>query len=1005
MAARDFGRAAAHRTYGMIGRTDQLAPALSVAGATIGDVSTALVSPGFVGRVPELAALADALDTSKEGRAATVLIGGEAGVGKTRLVSEFAERAAQDGARVVVGQCVELGEDGLPFAPIAGALRDLADQLGAETLLELAGPGRDMLPSLLPELGTGMSRVEEGRGRLFEVVTILLERVSADRPLLLVVEDLHWADGSTRHLLQFIVRALSSARVMLAVTYRSDEIHRRHPLRPFLAELDRVRGVRRVTVPRLTEEEVAEQLAGIFAHEPVPRVVKTVFNRSEGIPFFVEELARASVDDSSPPLPDSLRDLLLVRTEQLSDAAQDVLRLLATGGVRVGDALLSAVAEMDGASLEAALREALSANIITVDGDAYAFRHALLREVLHDDLLPGAHERLHVRYAEALEKNPGLVSSDRAPIETAHHWYAARDQERAFAAYLNAAGQTRRAYAHGETLRMLERALELWHRMPDPAAVAGTDRAGLLHRAARAAEDAGELERSFALVEAALAEPDVGGDADADVVRLASLLGHKAKMLGELGRPGGVALIEQALVLVAASPPSVEKARLLAQLAARHMMDGRYDDAVRVSHEAYATADAVNADDVKARALNVRAPSLIHSGHIAEGLATFEKERVVIGDNLQTLVGYHINYSDALNLLGRYTEAAEVARRGMQKAGQIGFERGLGAMLAGNAAEPLLALGEWAEAEKLIMRTLELDPPYRHAWHLLTLQAWLQLWRGDVSQAEETLADLRDRQAGRVIDPQYRVPAARIAAEIALASDDLPAAWDHVVGALDDAAGPGYLMPLCAVGAAVLGAMRRSGMDVADSDVHLVRDLVEGFDAWGASQVWRAAVAAELAGDDPDAWHEVIGAVDDADGPAHLAVYARLRHGGALLAAGERAYAVDELRTAAAAAGDLGSGLLRQGVHDLARRAGIRLVDQVPAESRSAGLPSLTSREREVLRLVAAGRSNREIGEELFISAKTASVHVSNILAKLGAASRIEAAAMAHREGLTEDAA
>lgn len=988
----------------MTGRSDQQSAALSVAGATIGDVSTSLVSPGFVGRVPQLAELANALEAAKDAQPVTVLIGGEAGVGKTRLVSEFADRAAQDGARVVVGQCVELGEDGLPFAPIAAALRDLADQLGVETLLELAGPGRDMLPSLLPELGAGTNRVEEGRGRLFEVMAILLERVSADRPLVLVVEDLHWADGSTRRLLQFIVRALSSARVMLAVTYRSDEVHRRHPLRPYLAELDRVRGVRRVTVPRLTEAEVAEQLAGILAHEPVPRVVQTVFNRSEGIPFFVEELARASVDDSRPPLPESLRDLLLVRTEQLSETAQDVLRLLATGGVRVGDALLSAVADMDGTALETALREALSANIITVDGDAYAFRHALLREVLHDDLLPGAHERLHVRYAEALEKNPALVPADRVPIEIAHHWYAAHDQERAFAAYLAAAEQTRRAYAHAETLRMLERALELWHRMPDPAAVADTDRAGLLRRASRAAEDAGELERSFALVEAALAEPDVVGDADADVVRLASLLGQKAKMLGELGRPGGAAIIEQALVLVAASPPSVEKARLLAQLAARHMMDGRYADAVRIAQESYTAADAVDADDVKARALNIRAPSLIHSGHIDEGLATFEKERVVVGDNPQTLVGFHINYSDALNLLGRYAEAAEVARGGMHKAALIGLERGLGAMLAGNAAEPLLALGEWAEADKLITRTLELDPPYRHSWHLMTLHALLQLWRGDVSGAETTLADLRDRQAGRVVDPQYRVPAARIGAEVSLARGDFQAAWDHVLRALDEGAGPGYLMPLCAAGAAVLGAMRRSGIEVADADERRIRDVIESFGGWGAAHVWRAAIAAELAGDDPDAWREAIAAVDGAEGPAHLAVYARFRHGGALLAVGERAEAVDELRAAAVAADELGSGLIRRGINDLARRAGVRLVDEV-SSAPGDGQPLLTSREREVLRLVAAGRSNREIGEELFISAKTASVHVSNILGKLGVSSRVEAAAMAHRDGLVEDAA
>lgn len=992
----------------MIGQDEQ-APALSVASETLEDVPTTLTSPGFVGRVPELAELDEALAAAEAGRHVTMLVGGEAGVGKTRLVTEFAAAAGERGARVVFGQCVELGEDGLPFAPIAGALRDLAGQLGTEELLDMAGPGRTMLPSLLPELGTSVGRIDEGRGRLFEVVTVLLERAAAQRPLVLVIEDLHWADGSTRHLLQFVVRALSSARVLLVGTYRSDEIHRRHPLRPFLAELDRVRGVRRIDMPRLSEAEVAQQLAGIFTHEPAQRVVTTVFDRSEGIPFFVEELARASVDDNCPPLPDTLRDLLLVRTEELSETAQDVLRLLATGGVRVGDALLSAVADMDGERLEGALREAVSANIIRVDGDAYAFRHALLREVLHDDLLPGAHERLHIRYAETLESQPGLVETSRAPIEIAHHWYSAHNQERAFAAYIKAAEETRRSYAHGETVRMLERALELWDRMPDPEAVAGTDRPGLFRRASRAAEDAGDQERSLALIEAALAETA----GVADVVRLAELLGQKSKLLSELGRPGATEIVEQGLVLLAAGPPSHAKAQLLSQLASRHMLDGRFGDAVRVADEAWLAADAVGADEVKARVLNIRGPCLIHSGHVADGLAIFEGD--VADDTLATLmltsspqvrVGVQVNYSDALNLLGRYAEAADVARGGIEKAAEVGLGRGHGAMLAGNAAEPLLALGQWDEAERLIDATLELDPPIRHVWHLLTLQVWLRLWQGNLDAAKAALAELRSRQAGRIPDAQYRVPMARIDAEIALAKGDLDGAWQHVAGSLDDTSSPGYLLPLCAVGAAVLGAMQRSRQAFPAADARRIRDVVAGIGDWGASYVWRAFVDAELADNDAGVWQVAIDAVDKAEGPAHLSAYARYRLGGALVAAGDRVGAADAMRDAAAAADALGSGLIRREVFDLARRAGVRLLNEVPASADpDDGKPRLTVREGEVLRLVAAGRSNREIGEELFISAKTASVHVSNILAKLEVSSRVEAAAVAHRDGLLNPAA
>jgi predicted ATPase len=305
-------------------------------------------------------ALADAVD----GQASAVLLGGEAGVGKSRLIQEFASEAAAQGTQVIVGQCVELGGDGLPFAPIAGALRDLSGQLGTQQLVALAGPGGSILPTLLPELGETEDTISDGRGRLFEVVTVLLERASVERPLVFVVEDLHWADASTRDLLRFAIRALDGARVLIIASYRSDEIHRKHPLRPSLAELDRVRAVRRLDVPRLSQDEVGEQLTGILGSTPSRGVVEKIFRRSEGIPFFVEELVRAGADGQYGALPDSLRDLLLVRVEQLSPPTQEVLRVLSFGSAQVDDALLNAVVELDEIELETALREAVSANLI-----------------------------------------------------------------------------------------------------------------------------------------------------------------------------------------------------------------------------------------------------------------------------------------------------------------------------------------------------------------------------------------------------------------------------------------------------------------------------------------------------------------------------------------------------------------------------------------------------------------------------------------------------------------
>jgi ATP/maltotriose-dependent transcriptional regulator MalT len=975
-------------------------PALSVAGDKIGYVATSLLSPSFVGRGFELRALATALADAEDGQATAVLIGGEAGVGKSRLIQEFARQAEVSGARVILGQSVELGGDGLPFAPIAGALRDLSGQLGPNRLIELAGPGGAMLPTLLPELGESTGNQSDGRGRLFEVVTVLLERASADHPLVFVVEDLHWADASTRDLLRFAIRALDGARVLIIASYRSDEVHRRHPLRPFLAELDRVRAVRRLDVPRLSQDEVGEQLTGIFGSKPTADVVGKIFSRSEGIPFFVEELARAGADGPHDALPDSVRDLLLVRVEQLSPSTQEVLRVLSAGSAKVDDALLSAVVDLDQVELEAALREAVSANLIRVEGQAYAFRHALLREVLHEDVLPGKHARLHTRYAEVLESRPELVGDGSAAVAIAHHWYAAHEHERAFAAYIRAADDTARAYAHAETLRLLERALELWHRMPDPEAIAGSSRAGLLQRAARSAEDAGEMERSLALAKEGLAEPGVEDDLEV----YGALLYQRVHMLKSLGRPAALDAAKEALAKIPESPPTAGRARLLNQVAAAHMMDGRFSAAIPVAQQAVEVALASGAPDAEMRAYNVLGPAYVHNGEIEAGFAAFEKSKQLAQVEPRRMVGYYINYSDSLNLLGRYAEAAEVARSGIAQAAEIGMARNTGAMLAGNAAEPLISLGQWAEAGRLIKDAIDLDPPPRHMWHLLTLYALLKLLKGDLESTRELLGEVRAQQAGRAIDSQYAVPRVHVEAQLAVAEGDLEAGWSCLTAALERTASAGYGLPVLTTAALIISRLARSGLPVPDGAAATIQSAVERIGDWGAAHLWGAVIEAELAGgvgDSIDHWRTAVLTVDEAEGPVHLRPYTRYRLAESLVTAADRPAATEALRDAAELASRLDAGLLHQWIVDLARRAGIRLLDQVS----SPGAVGLTSRELEVLRLVAAGLSNREIGSELFISAKTASVHVSNILAKLGASSRVEAASIAHRDGLLGDAA
>lgn len=965
------------------------------------DTVSTLISPTMVDRSTQFEALRSALGHAADGESTVVLVGGEAGVGKSRLLTELATEAGADGSRIISGQCVELGGDGVAYAPIAGLLRDLSGQIGHARLHEIAGPGGGILSGLLPVLGGPPVDVDEGRGRLFEVFTVVLEHLADEQPLVVMIEDLHWADRSTRDLLRFVIRALGRARVLLLGTYRTDEMHRTHPLRPFLAELDRLPYVQRVTVPRLSKKGVVQQLRHIRP-DISKRLTDQIFRRSGGIPFFVEELAAAK-DDA---LPETLRDLLMVRVAQLSDRAQDLLRLIAVGGNSVDHALLEAVHAGDPEDLDKAARELISAGVLRVEGSEYKFRHALMRESVHDDLLPGEGGRLHRRYAETLERCPDYLSTGSAGAEIAHHWNAAHDQERAFPAMITAAEFALSKFAYGEALKLFERALELWDQVSAPEEVTGGDHADLLSRASRAANDAGEMERSLSLIDAARSE------VSSDNERLARMAYYRGKLLSELGREESIEVLTEGLALVPDALASPIRARLLQTLAARHMLDGDMVDGIRVATEAIDVARAVGDPVAEFRAHDLLGPCLIESGQIDEGFAELDLARTLAGSSPRLQVGYQINISDSLQILGRSAEAAEHGRAGIEQANAAGLARSLGAMLLGNTAEPLLATGDWPEAHRLIQRGLELDPPHRHLLQLRLLETWLRLWRGDPEGAAASLCEVHSGMARRQMGPQYTVPAIRVAAELALHHDDPDGAWSLVVPFLDGCRRlPGYQLPTLWLTARVLAERRRAGT-ADNAEFRRQRDAVmASFDMigdWGISATWRSFAVAELtvgpAADDlPGSaaapWQQALEMRSEQSGPAHLLPYATYRLALALLAEGDRETAVRTLTAAGRAADELGAGLVRGWVDDLDRRLGAH---RDPTGSERTDDCGLTPRELEVLRLITVGRSNRQIGAELFISTKTASVHVSNILAKLGVGARGEAAAYANRMGLFE---
>lgn len=484
------------------------------------NLSSRPISAAFIGRRAQLAELAAAFATVGDGEPATVLLGGEAGVGKSRLTAEFADQARAQGARVLIGGCQRLGTEALPFAPFTAVIRDLVREEGAAAVIELLGGRAGEIARLLPELGAPEPEPAEpagsssgaypgdGRGRLFGQVLTLLARLGERGPVVLGIEDLHWAGRSTRDLLAFLVSNQRVLPGMLIIgSFRSDELHRTHPLRPLLAELARLAWIQRAEVPRLNRRETADLLAAILGREAEPGRVDRVFSRSEGNPLYAEELVCC---EGYPP--GALRDLVLARVRRLPPATQDVLRIAGASGEHAGHALLSAVSGLGHDELERVLGPAVAGNMLVADSDGYAFRHPLIREAMYEDLLPGERSRVHARLAEAIAADESLAIGPAATIHLAHHWYAAHDVGQALASAWQAAAGANRVFAYAEQLSMLARVSELWDTVPDAAQRTGTSHDRLLEKSARVARLLGEQRRARALISAALREIDPATD-------------------------------------------------------------------------------------------------------------------------------------------------------------------------------------------------------------------------------------------------------------------------------------------------------------------------------------------------------------------------------------------------------------------------------------------------------------------------------------------------------------
>ncbi|GAA5198277.1 LuxR family transcriptional regulator [Rugosimonospora acidiphila] len=975
-----------------------------------------LVSPVLVGRRTELGRLRSLLDQAVAGEPHVALVAGEAGVGKSRLVQEVARIARDSGARVLVGGCVELGGEGLPLAPLTDMLRAVVRSSSSEELDRCLGAARLPLARLLPELSPGSSGpAQEGSPtQLLEYVLGLITRLAATRPLLIVVEDLHWADRSTLDLVAFLVQTLRELGVLMVLTYRSDEMHRRHPLRPLVTAWERVRNTERLELERFTRAEVAEQLNAICETTPSPEFMDVVFERSQGNAFLVEEILAATDSGADPyELPPSLRDVLLARTETVSEVAQRILRTAAVAGPSVEERLLEVVAGVPEAQLYPVLRESVEHHLLVVDeaGHGYAFRHALTRDALYDDMLPGERARLHAAYGAALSADPTLLGEDgNAAATLAHHWYAALDLPRALSASVQAGRQASAAFAPAEASRHLERALQIWPRVPDAIEGAGVDRIALNIMAAEAAFGAGEPNRGLFILDQVLAETAF----DLDVTRRAELVERRAFMLRALSRDReAVRQLQDALALLPDGEAKPIRAMVLASLANSRMRTDDMEGAASTARKAVAVAAEVGAVAQQADALITLGSVLAYLGDGRGELAAL-REGVELAERhgLHTVsVRGYTNLSDALAMLGRFAEAAEVARAGVALAGRVGLASSWGAMITGNLAEPLVRLGRWREALDLITESLADEPSGTFAATLLLLRAEIHLWQGDEEGAERDLREAR-RHFGDGSELQFVTPMRYIEAELARSRGRLAEARNP----LRDLGGPvtgayaRYVWPLLWLGMRIEADIANSSPS-PDSDTAGERDRLYALardvpNTTPSAHGYAAMVDAEAARldrrDEVAGWQRAVDTTRAA-AEAYPLCYSLFRLAEAQ--ATDPATSADRTSATATECMLLAERLAAATADDirtLARRARLRIA---PAPAGTAAThPSLrirlTDREFEVLGLVAEGRSNGQIAAALYISPKTASVHVSNILTKLNASSRTEAAAHAHRLGL-----
>lgn len=971
------------------------------------------IDANLVGRAAELSLFRRSLSETSSGTPCVLLIGGEAGVGKTRLVNEWRAVAYAEGASVLTGSCVPLGEAASAYAPLVEVIRGLLRTRGPEEVRDLLGPGHGAVARLLPELDPAQSLQPVsgwGHGQLFEAVLALLGRIGGAAGVVLVVEDVHWADRSSLDLLGFLIRNIHSVPAALIVATFRAPLEPTAYVRTWASELSRLPSISQLALEPLGRADVASLLRQRGIPDPV--LADKIYRRSSGNPFFALELLAAGATDGDEFLPATLSEAVLSHTGQLPAPTQRLLQLVSVAGGKLTHRLLAAVWNGPEDLLEA-LRNAVNAGVLERDGEDYKFHHAIFGEATYAELLPAERSSLHRRFAAALEEHPDLVTGTAAG-QLGAHWIGAGEPYRALPAFIAAAKDATAQFALPEAHQHWEQLLALWPLCSESASqVIGWLDANL--SAADAAMLAGDDARALELADAAM---DVARDSD-DRYLLSHILERRAHYHQRLGHH------EAALGdyrSAAELPASRERSLALLGEARVLSLTASFDDAKQACERAL--ADAVDVGNLPAEgyARHAFAKLLALEGAANEAFAEIVRASELLADagDVPELGTTFLDMATVAIDAFRVSEAVDHMLNRTRLARELGLERTYGALIACIAAGCLLELGRWNEADGITATVDSEAPTGLNRLALDLCRGTLLSRRGQFEQGSELLHSAQAIAIG-VRDAGINGLLYSALADSSRWQGDLDLARFNVRRGLDSITADGdadMIVRLCVTGMRIEADRaewaRRAGAD--DELVQILSVVSELEERVGTLEradrsgrrvfLHAAALNAHVEADraranvKPEDWDEVI---DVWDRIGYLFWSSRSRYGRAeaLANGGYRDEAAAELTRVHQLAEAMGCKPMYAQAEVLARRAKVPFATSVGPRApsrKSAG--ALTDREVQVLELVASGRTNRQIASALYISEKTAGVHVSRIITKLGASNRSEAAAIARRRGL-----